>query len=137
MSAASEGVGFVKLSDIATVSEVESASYHYMQDGKSAILISGTFDEGLNAVAVGKRLRKTIEQTKQDIPEDILFHEVTFSPEDTRQRISDFIVNLVQSIVLIVLVVMFGIKFKNGVVISLALPLAIFSTFIAMYPASY
>ena len=133
VSGASEGVGFVKLSDIATVSEVESSSYHYMQDGKSAILISGTFDEGLNAVAVGKRLRKTIEQTKEDIPDDITFHEVTFSPEDTKARISDFILNMIQSIVLIVLVVMFGIKFKNGVVISLALPLAIFSTFIAMY----
>jgi len=133
VSAASEGVGFVKLSDIAIVSEVESSSYRYMQDGQSAILISGSFDEGLNAVAVGNRLRRTIEETKGLIPDDIAFHEVIFSPEDTKARIQDFILNLIQSIVLIVLVVMVGIKFKNGVVISFTLPLAIFATFMVMY----
>ena len=133
VSAASESIGFVKISDIAIVSEVEASGYYYMQDGNSAILISGAFDEGLNAVTVGNRLRKTIELTKADIPDDILFHEVIFSPEDTKARIRDFIANLIQSIVLIVLVVMVGIKFKNGVVISLALPLAIFSTFMIMY----
>ncbi len=44
-----------------------------------------------------------------------------------------FMISLLQSIALIVIVVMIGVRFKNGLVISIVLPFSILSTFGVMY----
>jgi len=126
-------IGFVYLKDIAEVSIGYDEGISYMQDGKNAILISGYFDQGVNGVLIGKDVRTVLERIKKQLPPTLGIHEVVFSPEDIDDSVTDFIVNLLQSIALIVVVVMIGVKLKNAIVVSLSLPLSIFTTFIMMY----
>lgn len=133
VSGSQETIGFVKLRDIANIGIDYADGYSYQQDGQNAILLTGYFKEGLNAVLVGEQVREKLEQLKSQVPEDIVFHEVMYSPEDVDRSISSFIVSLIQSILLIIVVVMIGVKFRNGLIVSFALPLSIFATFIIMY----
>ncbi len=132
ISGSSTSLSFVKLKDVADIYIDEKGEYSYFQDGNSAILLTGTIDEGINAVNVGKDLRTAIEQSKKLVPSDIVFHETMYAPADIENSINDFIFNLIQSIGLIVIVVMIGVRLKNAIVISVALPLSILATFIVM-----
>jgi len=133
MSSSEDMVGFVQLKDIAEVYIDYTDGYRFEQDGKNAILISGFFDDGINAVLVGEDVREVLESSKDTMPPDVDFYEVMYSPEDIDQSVTDFIMNLLQSIVLIIVVVMIGVRLKNALIVSLALPLSILTTFIAMY----
>ncbi len=129
---AEDSLSFVKLKDVADVYVENVSDYYYNQDGKDAILLTGLFEEGLNSVNVGKGVRKAIDKIKTRVPPQINFHEVMYAPQDTANSINSFIVNLIESIALIVLVVMIGVQLRNGLVISVALPMSILITFIVM-----
>lgn len=126
-------IGFVQLKDVAKVSIEYADGYSYMQDGVNAILLTGYFEEGVNDVLIGGNVRKIIDQVRMQLPPNINYHEVLYSSEDIDQSVTNFIMNLLQSIALIIIVVMVGVRLKNAIVVSFALPLSIFATFIVMY----
>lgn len=132
ISGSTTSLSFVKLSDIADIFIEEVGDYYYYQDGEAAVLITGTIEDGENSVLVGYDLRDSIELAKSQLPEDLTFHEVMYAPQDIEDSINDFIINLLQSIGLIILVVMIGVRVKNAIIISIALPLSILTTFITM-----
>ncbi len=126
-------IGFVQLKDIATVSIDYAAGYSYMQDGVNAILLTGYFEDSVNDVLIGNDVREVIDEVSLQLPPNIDYHEVVYSSEDIDKSVTDFILNLLESIVLIIIVVMIGVKLKNAIVVSIALPLSIFATFFVMY----
>lgn len=121
------------LGDIADIKIENVQDSYYEQDGMPAILICGYFDKEQNAVLIGKQVRSEIDLIKKSIDDDIVFHEVLFSPEDVASSISGFMISLVESIALIVFIVMIGVRFKNGIIISITLPFSILFAFIVMY----
>ena len=126
-------LGFIKLKDVANIYIEEVGDYYYYQDGNNAILLTGTIEDGKNAVMVGKELRNTIDVLKTQMPDDLIFHEAMYAPQDIDDSINSFALNLIESIILIIIVVMIGVRLRNAIVISVALPLSILATFIAMY----
>ncbi len=128
----SDSLSFVKIEDVAEVYIEEVGDYNYYQDGNSAILLTGTIVDGENAVIVGDALREAINKAKALLPSDLMFHETMYAPEDIENSINDFVSNLLQSIALIIIVVMVGVRLKNAIVISVSLPLSILITFIVM-----
>lgn len=127
-----ETIGFVKLKDIAKISIDYTEGYKYKHNGKNAILLSGYMDPEKNAVIIGHDVRETLDELKKQLPEGISFEEIMYSPQDIDDSVNSFIMNLGQSILLIIIVVMLGVKLRNGLVVSAALPLSIFATFIVM-----
>lgn len=128
-----EGLSFVKLKDVADVYIENTDEKNYRQDGRGAVLLVGKFAEGKNAVNIGKVLRHKIEVLKEELPDELIFHEVMYAPEDIAENINSFLINLLESILLIMIVVMVGVRLRNALVISTALPMSILITFIAMY----
>lgn len=129
----SDTIGFVQLKDIAKVSIDYGEGFSYQQDGETAILLTGYFKENVNGVLIGKDVRKVINEISQQLPPNINYHEVVYSSEDTNKSINNFILNLLESMVLIITVIMLGVKLKNALVVSVSLPFSIFATFLVMY----
>ncbi len=133
ISGSDTSVAFVKLKDVADISIEYADTNYYEQDGQNAVLIVGYFDESQNAVNIGRAVRKVLKSVESDLPQDLNYHEVMFSPEDVSDLIGSFIVNLIESVILIVIVVMIGVQLRNGIIISISIPLSIFASFIVMY----
>ncbi len=132
INGSSESLSFVKLKDVAKIEFAETVDHYFSQDGRLAILITGTIEDGQNAINVGADLRSAIENSKSLVPSEIIFHEVIYAPADIEASINSFIMNLFQSIGLIMVVVMIGVSLRNGIIVSLALPISILFTFIVM-----
>lgn len=133
ISGSQQQVGFVRLSDVATVSIEPATNYYFRHNNQNAVLLTGYFETDTNAVLIGREVRRVIEEQKQYLPPDIVFHELMFSPEDIDRSITNFIFNLLQSIGLIVIIVMIGVRLRNALVVSVALPISILISLITMY----
>ncbi len=123
----------VRLKDIAQISkQTDSESVNYRYNGKPAVLASIYFKDGINMVSEGPKVQSIIDEYLLGLPDDINVEAVSFLPEDVGNSINDFTMNLIGSIVIVLFVVMVGMSFKNGVIVSVAIPLSIFIAFIAM-----
>lgn len=128
----SSGVGFVRLSDVATISVVSKSNVGFTRDGQQTILLTGYFNQNVNAVNIGSKVSDVLDDLRVSFPSTLKVEEVVFSPKDIDLSINNFIGSLFQSIGLIVLIVMIFVKLRNALIISLILPLSILLTFIVM-----
>ncbi|MBS3990929.1 MAG: efflux RND transporter permease subunit [Erysipelothrix sp.] len=128
----SSSVGFVRLSDVATVNVVATSNAGFTRNGETTVLLTGYFNQNVNAVSIGNRVSQELNRIKQSFPSTLQVEEVMFSPKDIDNSINNFIGSLLQSIALIIFIVMIFVKLRNALVISLLLPLSILMTFIVM-----
>ncbi len=123
----------VRLKELADVAFVqEDGSARYRRNGENAVLLVGYFKKDLNIVTVGKDVRKEIDRIIQTFPEGMQVETVVFQPDDIEQSIRDFITNLLQGMLFVILVVLLGLGFRNAIIVSLAIPLSVLATFVLM-----
>ncbi len=123
-----------RLSDVADVyMGLEDGAEKFKQNGNNAVLLTGYFQEGKNVVLIGKDVREKIDGVKAGLPSDLIVEEVVYQPDAVSSSTNDFMVNLIAGIALVVIVVFFGLGFRNAIVVSAAIPLSILMTFGAMY----
>ena len=127
------GESVLRIKDIGTVELKESDSgLRYKDNGRNAVLLSGYFEKDENVLLIGKDVRAVIENIKKELPKDLIINEVLFQPEDVQASINEFMMNLLQGIVLVIIVVFIGMGLRNAIIVSTAIPLAIIMTFISM-----
>jgi len=123
-----------RLSDVADVyMGLEEGVEKYKQNGKNAVLLTGYFQEGKNVVLVGKDVRKALDEVKASLPKDLIVEEVIYQPDDVSKSVNDFMINLIEGVIFVVVVVFLGMGLRNAVVVSAAIPLSILMTFGVMY----
>ncbi len=123
-----------RLSDIADITtEVPDDEGYYIYNNKRSTVLAVYFQEGLNVVSVGDEINRTIDEYNASLPEGITVNKVFLQPDDVQDSINDFVINLIESIVLVIIVIMIGMNFRNALVVSFAIPLSIFASFICTY----
>ncbi|MDD2620838.1 MAG: efflux RND transporter permease subunit, partial [Syntrophomonadaceae bacterium] len=131
---ASESTGIIyKLSDIATVNKSipdDHPGYYY--NNEPSTLLTLYFDTGINVVTMTDSIRDAIEDFSKTLPDNIQVHEVYLQSDVVETAIAGFVKNLIEAIVLVLLVVMVCINLRNSLVVSVAIPLSILSTFILL-----
>ena len=134
ITSSKETGAFVRLKDVADVYfEYEEGSYKFKHNGKNTILLTGYFDKGKNIVLIGEGVRVKLEELKKQIPEDVSIDEVLYQPTDVDNSVKGFTKSLLQGIIFVIMVVLFGVGFRNALVVSTAIPLTMLITFITMY----
>lgn len=128
-----EDGSIVRLKDVADVYfEYEEDSLKYRNDGNNAVLLTGYFQDNENIVLIGKDVRETVDDLKAQMPENLEVSEVLFLPEDVDNAVSDFTMNLIQGVILVILVVLVGMGRRNAIIVSMTIPLSIAITFVCM-----
>lgn len=123
----------IKLRDIADIRmEEDNDSKKYNYNGKDAVILSVYFDDNVNITDSSDRVIDIIDNYKQQIPKDIEINKVVYLADDVSGSINDFIVNLIESVVIVLLIVMIGMNIRNGSIVAFVIPFTIFLTFIAM-----
>ncbi len=122
-----------RLSDIADVrfEKPDDEGYYIYNDQKSTV-IAVYFEEGLNAVSLGDDINKAIDDYNETLPDGVYVNKIFMQPDEVQDSIDDFVINLIESIVLVIIVIMIGMNLRNAIVVSFAIPLAIFANFICI-----
>ena len=124
----------VLLKDIAEVRKTEVKPYttKMRYNGKEAIGLMLSPVTGTNVVETGKEISKKIELLKQDLPYGIEIEKVYYQPELVSSAINQFIINLIESVVVVVGILLITMGIKSGLIIGSGLILSILGTLIAM-----
>jgi multidrug efflux pump subunit AcrB len=102
-------------------------------DGKPAIGLGISTVQGGNVVTVGAGVRRKLAELQADQPVGIEIGEINFQPEAVTVATNDFVFNLAKAVTVVVVVLLFAMGRKTGMIIGLVLFLTIMATFLFMY----
>ncbi len=135
---ANEDYIITRLSDIADVrTEVPDDEGYYLYNDSRSTVLAVYFQEGLNVVSLGDEINEVIDSYNSKLPEGIEVHKIFMQPDQVSDSVNSFLVNLAESIILVIIVIMIGMNFRNAIVVSVAIPLSIFINFICIYLLGY
>lgn len=131
---ASDGKQY-RLGDVARVerSYVEPPQIKMWVDGRRAIGVAVASAADRDIVKVGDEVEKVIASFATTLPVGVDVE--TIYPENSiaREATNDFLLNLIESLIIVILLVMLVMGWRSGIVVGSSLVLAIAATFIVMY----
>ena len=123
-----------RLGDIAEVRRTlhRPSPYIVKVDGMDAVAIAVATDPNLDIVAVGDRVDAMLQNIGSELPAGLEF--VTLYPENeiAREANYDFLINLTESVAIVILLVMLIMGWRSGVIVGSSLLFAIGATLLAM-----
>lgn len=82
---------------------------------------------------LGKIVEQKIEDLKADrIPAGIDFHKVFYQPERVTEALDTFLLNLIESVIIVVVVLMFTMGIRSGMIIGMSLVVIVFGSFLIL-----
>ena len=121
----------MRLGDIATVERTyaEPQTNGFFVDGSPAIAICITLQDGVVVPDVGKAVDKKLAQVMERMPVGFETEKIFFQPDQVNSAISGFMVNLLESVLIVLLVLMFSYGWRGGLIIGTGLVLSIAVSF--------
>ncbi|MBC34575.1 MAG: acriflavin resistance protein [Bacteroidetes bacterium] len=128
-----EGGNF-KLGDIVEVrrSFLDPKRESLTYNGERAISLALSMESGVNVVDIGDVFNEKLIELEEYLPAGIEVNEVFSQPERVRYSIRGFIVNLVESVLIVIVVLLFAMGIRSGLLIASGLVFTILGTFIIM-----
>lgn len=125
----------IELGDIATVEKEYQNPYSMVmfRNGRNALGIAISAESGTNVVEIGKKVNEEIETLIKRVPLGLTFDKVFFQPEKVETAINSFVVNLIESVLIVVVVLMLTMGLRSGVLIGVGLVLTILATVVILY----
>ncbi|MCM1031257.1 MAG: efflux RND transporter permease subunit [Oscillibacter sp.] len=125
----------LRLGDIASVTRgyQEPSRNEMRYDGQRALGISLSMEKGGNIVDLGKVVDKELEQLKGRMPVGIDFHKVFFQPDQVSNSINVFMVNLIESVLIVIVVLMLTMGLRSGMIIGTGLIIIVLGSFVVLY----
>mgnify|MGYP006136668873 FL=1 len=124
----------VALGDIADIYRAyrDPVSTKLRYDGLPAIGIAISTSEGGNVVTMGEGLEQKVRQISNQIPLGMKFNIVSLQSESVTIAINNFLVNLVEAVVIVIAVLLFFMGLRSSLIIGAVLIVTITGTFIFM-----
>ena len=121
----------VRLGDIAEVKReyAEPQTHGFFINGEPAIAICVTLNNNVVVPDVGKAIDAKLAEVMEEVPVGMTTDKIFFQPDKVNNAIHGFMINLLESVIIVILVLMFSMGFKSGVVIGFGLLLTIAVSF--------
>ena len=121
----------IRLGDIAQIERTYSEPQRngFFVDGKPALAICLTMEENSIVPDVGKAVEKRLAEIMPQIPVGMEMEKIFFQPDKVNEAIGSFMVNLVESVLIVILILIFTMGFRSGLIIGFGLILTIAVSF--------
>ena len=125
------GGKLIRLGDIATVerSYKEPQTGGFFVNGKPALGICITLSDDAIVPDVGKAVDEKLAGVMERVPVGFETDKIFFQADQVTSAVNGFLVNLLESVLIVIVVLMFTYGFRGGMIIGTSLVLAIFITF--------
>ena len=119
---------------IGDVAEVERAYAEpqrnaFFVNGEPALAICLSMEDDAVVPDVGEAVEAKLASISSDIPAGLQMEKVFFQPDKVNEAISSFMVNLVESVIIVIVVLIFTMGFRSGLIIGAGLVLTIAGSF--------
>ncbi|TFH89648.1 efflux RND transporter permease subunit [Vibrio ouci] len=124
----------IRLKDVATVTRgiQEKPSNVITFNGQPAINLAISFGAGVNVVEVGKALESELQALESIRPAGVEINYFYNQSAEVEKSVDDFIVSLGQAVAIVIIVLLFAMGLRSGLIIGAVLLLTVMGTFILM-----
>lgn len=126
--------GLIYLRDVAEIKrgfkEVPDNLLSY--NGKVALSVGVSFVDGVNVVEIGKGVYRRLDELKEQQPVGIDIGVIYSQPDEVDKSVKGFIVSLGQAVAIVIVVLLFFMGLRSGILIGLILLLTVLGTFVFM-----
>lgn len=118
----------VYVKDIAEVTQTNTSDSLYQYDGEEAVLLNVFFEDHRDFTSIGEQTTTAISKYEDDNSSDYAINQLIFQPDDVTKEINSIFTNLIESIILVILVVVIGLGFRNSILIATTFPFTVLAT---------
>ncbi|MDE5963656.1 MAG: efflux RND transporter permease subunit, partial [Alistipes sp.] len=125
----------LRLGDIATVERgyAEPVRNELLYDGQHALGIAIAAASGSDIVKVGAEVQRKLAELQQTrFPAGVECHEVFYQPERVTDALMTFLVNLIESVAIVVGILMLTMGFRSGMIIGISLVMIVIGSFLVL-----
>ncbi|MBE3654039.1 efflux RND transporter permease subunit [Vibrio navarrensis] len=124
----------IRLKDVATIRRdiQEKPTNIVTFNGKPAISLGISFASGVNVVEVGQKVSQELALLESIKPAGVELNYFYNQAAEVDTSVQDFIVSLAQAVAIVIIVLLFAMGMRSGIIIGLVLLLTVFGTFILM-----
>ena len=121
----------LRLGDLATVERTYAEPQHngFFVDGRPAIAICIALENDAIVPDVGKAVDARLAEVMQQVPVGMETEKIFFQPDLVDAAIGSFMLNLLESVLIVILVLVFTMGFRSGLIIGVGLVLTIAVSF--------
>jgi multidrug efflux pump subunit AcrB len=115
----------IPLRDIATVRRgyVEPIDNPAYYNGHQAIVLSVFLLGGVDAVEFGERLKQKVGEIEQSLPWGYELEFATYQPTLIKKSVNGMVINVIESVIIVLGVVMLLLGFRTGLIVGSFIPL--------------
>ncbi|EKM25103.1 efflux RND transporter permease subunit VmeI [Vibrio sp. HENC-03] len=126
--------GLIFLKDVAEIKRgyVDVPTNIINYNGELALNMGISFAQGVNVVEVGKAFDRRVAELKYQQPVGVEISEIYNQPKEVDKSVSGFVVSLAQAVGIVIVVLLFFMGLRSGLLIGLILLLTVLGTFIFM-----
>lgn len=124
----------LRIKDIATVVKTyEATTRNQMEcDGVRSLGISIACSADYDILKVGAKVEEAIAKIEERFPAGIECQKVFFQPERVSNALNTFLVNLLESVAIVVLLLVFFMGWRSGYIIGTSLVVIVFGSFLVL-----
>ncbi|MCW8348669.1 efflux RND transporter permease subunit [Vibrio sp. ZSDZ65] len=124
----------IRLKDVAKISKgiQEKPSNVITFNGKPAINLAISFTSGVNVVDVGHVIDTKLSELENIKPAGVNLDYFYNQSTEVDKSVKDFVVSLAQAVAIVIVVLLFAMGVRSGLIIGIVLLLTVFGTFILM-----
>ena len=125
----------VRVRDVARIErEYDPLSSKIEQNGHPCVLLSMEMTPGNNVVEYGREVDKVLmEYSENELPDDVKVTRIADKPKVVAKSVSDFLRDLLISMLIIILVMMVLFPLRSAIVAAVTIPLSTFVSVAVMY----
>ena len=121
----------IRVGDVADVKRTFSDPQRqgFFQMGLPALAICLSMEEDAIVPDVGELVDEKLEQTMKSLPAGMKMDKIFFQPDKVNEAIHSFLLNLLESVIIVIVALIFTMGFRSGAIIGMGLILTIALSF--------
>lgn len=124
----------LRISDIARVYKgyAEPTRNAMKRDGQRALGLSVACIPSYDVTKVGAKVNQKIEELQKTMPAGVTFEKVFYQPELVNNALNTFLINLLESVIIVVVVLIFTMGFKSGLMMGMSLVVIVLGSLLVL-----
>lgn len=123
----------LRLRDIARIERAyeEPVRNQMLHNGNRALGILIAATSGSDIIKVGAKVEELLNELEATrLPAGIEYHKIFFQPDRVGDSLGTFVVNLIESVAIVIVILMIAMGFKSGMIIGISLVITVFGSFL-------
>ena len=124
-----------RLGDIAEVKRAvaDPPTARLRFQGQDAIGLAVSMRKGGDVIVLGRDLDATVKRLQESLPLGVEIRAISDQPKVVKSSVKEFTTSLFEAVAIVLVVSLFSLGLRTGLVVALSIPLVLAMTFLCMY----